>query len=88
PLLRGPVQRRPAALIAVVLLALVVQDVPLSGYLRDVERERIVTALERDAFVLAGRSEESLHSVTPESAAEITDLAKEYRDAGGARVVI
>lgn len=77
-----------AAMIAVVLLALIVQDVPLAGYLRDVERERIVTALERDAFVLAGRSEEALHSDTPDADGSITRLAQEYRDSGGARVVI
>lgn len=77
-----------AAMVAVVLLALIVQDVPLAGYLRDVERERIVTALERDAFVLAGRSEEDLHDAAPDADGSITALAQEYRTSSGARVVI
>ena len=77
-----------AALVAVVLLALVIQDVPLAGYLRDVEQERIVTALERDAFVLAGRSAEALRAEEPDADGTITELAHAYRDAGGARVVI
>jgi signal transduction histidine kinase len=77
-----------AAFVAVVLLALLVQDIPLAGYLRDVERERIVTALERDAFVLAGRSEEALHETVPDADGEITDLAQLYQESGGARVVI
>ena len=77
-----------AAMIAVVLLALLVQDIPLAGYLRDVERERIVTALERDAFVLAGRSEEDLHETAPDADGSITALAQAYRDSSGARVVI
>jgi signal transduction histidine kinase len=77
-----------AAMIAVVLLALLVQDVPLAGYLRDVERERIVTALERDAFVLAGRSEESLHEAVPDADGSITALAQTYSASSGARVVI
>lgn len=77
-----------AAIVAVVLLALLVQDVPLAGYLRDVEQQRIVTSLERDAFVLAGRSEEALHITTPDADGTITALAQEYRQAGGARVVI
>ncbi|MCU1416901.1 MAG: Signal transduction histidine-protein kinase ArlS [Schumannella sp.] len=77
-----------AAMVAVVLLALLVQDIPLAGYLRDVERERIVTALERDAFVIAGRSEEALHEAAPDASGSITALAQAYRDASGARVVI
>jgi signal transduction histidine kinase len=77
-----------AAMVAVVLLALIVQDVPLAGYLREVERERIVTALERDAFVLAGRSEEALHDEAPDADGSITALAQAYRDSSGARVVI
>jgi len=78
-----------AAMVAVVLLALLVQDVPLAGYLRDVERDRIVTALERDAFVLAGRSEEALHETAPDADGAITTLAQAYRDSSsGARVVI
>jgi len=51
-----------AAFIVVTLLALLVQDIPLSAYLRTVENDRIITSLERDAFVLAGRSEQSLRS--------------------------
>lgn len=81
-------RRLVAAFVAVVLLALLVQDIPLAGYLRDVERERIVTALERDAFVLAGRSEEALHSTTPDADGTVSTLAQQYRVSSGARVVI
>ncbi|MDJ0348896.1 ATP-binding protein [Cryobacterium sp. PH29-G1] len=77
-----------AAFISVTLLMLLVQDVPLSNYLRTVERDRIVTSLERDAFVLAGRSEEALESATTTDDVALTELARTYRDAGGARVVI
>ncbi|MBX3098639.1 MAG: HAMP domain-containing protein [Salinibacterium sp.] len=70
------------------LLVLLVQDVPLSSYLRDVETARIMTSLERDAFVLAGRSEEALETADPGDDAALTQLAQDYRDAGGARVVI
>ncbi|MFC5930418.1 HAMP domain-containing protein [Cryobacterium melibiosiphilum] len=77
-----------AAFIGVTLLVLLVQDVPLSFYLRGVENDRIVTALERDAFVLAGRSEEALESADTTDDTALTDMARTYRDAGGARVVI
>lgn len=76
------------AIMALTLLVLAVQDVPLAFWLRQVETDRLVTSLERDAFVLAGRSEELLESPSPEAVAALTALAKEYRDAGGARVVI
>ncbi|TFD47000.1 HAMP domain-containing protein [Cryobacterium frigoriphilum] len=77
-----------AAFVGVTLLVLLVQDVPLSFYLRGVENDRIITALERDAFVLAGRSEEALESVDIADDAALTAVARTYRDAGGARVVI
>lgn len=76
------------AIMGVTLLVLLVQDVPLSSYLRSVESARIVTALERDAFVLGGRSEEALEAGRPDDTGVITELARTYRDAGGARVVI
>jgi len=77
-----------AAFIAVTLLALLVQDIPLSTYLRTVENDRIITSLERDAFVLAGRSEESLESPSAGADSTLAAAARTYRDAGGARVVI
>jgi signal transduction histidine kinase len=77
-----------AALMGLTLVVLLVQDIPLSIYLRNVEIDRIVTSLERDAFVLAGRSEETLEADVPEEDSMLTALSQEYRDAGGARVVI
>jgi signal transduction histidine kinase len=77
-----------AVLMIVALLVVLVQDIPLTNQLRVVERDRIITSLERDAFVLAGRSEESLESNTSTDHAVITELARQYRAAGGARVVI
>lgn len=77
-----------AALMGLTLLVLIVQDVPLSNYLRDVETNRLVNSLEKDAFVLAGRSEQALRSGSAADAATITQLARTYRDSGGARVVI
>jgi len=77
-----------AALMGLTLVVLLVQDIPLSIYLRSVEVDRIVTSLERDAFVLAGRSEETLEASTPERTTILTTISRQYRDAGGARVVI
>ena len=80
-----------AILTIVAIIVVLVQDVPLSAQLRVVERDRIITSLERDAFVLAGRTEESLETSTETGHAVIRELARQRREAraaGGSRVVI
>ena len=77
-----------AALMSVTLLVLLVQDIPLGFYLQQVEHERITTSLERDAFVLAGRSEQALETDSVSDDGELVAAVKKYRDAGGSRVVI
>lgn len=77
-----------AAVIAVVLLVLLVQDIPLAIHLQAVEHDRIITSLERDAFVLAGRGEEAVETVSTRDDPGLARAARDYRDAGGARVVI
>ena len=69
-------------------LVLVVQTVPLAQYLRTVEADRLITGLERDAFVLAGRSEEALESMNAAAIVVVEGAAQQYRAAGGGRVVI
>lgn len=76
------------ALMSVTLLVLLVQDIPLGFYLQGVEHERIITSLERDAFILAGRSEQALETATTADDSELINATKDYRDAGGSRVVI
>lgn len=77
-----------ASFLGIVLIALAVTTVPFAVFLQTVERDRLLTSLERDAFVLGGRAEEALESRNPEELAPVRELAKDYRDAGGARVVI
>ncbi len=77
-----------AALMGMTLLVLLVQDIPLSEYFRQSQTDRIVTSLQRDAFVLGGRAEEVLEDPTKDDGGYLTDLVAAYRDAGGARVVI
>lgn len=76
------------ALMAVTFLVLLTQNIPLAFYLNQVEHDHIVTGLERDAFVLAGRSEEALETAVAADDTVLDDMASTYRDAGGARVVI
>jgi len=74
--------------LGIVLVALAVSTVPFAILLQNLERERLLTTLERDAFVLAGRAEEALESLSATDLAPVRRLASEYREAGGARVVI
>ena len=79
-----------AALVAMVLLA---QDIPLASYLRDTEYNRVLAGLERDAFLIAGTSEDLLSGeTTPDEVAATTERLeasiKQYVATGGGRVVI
>ena len=77
-----------AALVAVVLLALLIQDIPLASYLREAEEQRLTTSLERDAFLLAGRSQTALTDGGAESLAAVVGMAGQYASTSGARLVI
>jgi len=77
------------AVMGVTAVVLAVILIPLSGYLAQTEHDRITTALERDAFVIAGRSEESLETPGAQGGSAITDLARQYRaSSAGARIVV
>jgi hypothetical protein len=75
------------AFMFITLLVVLVQDIPLGNYLVRVERERLTTSLERDAFLLAGRAGDALRACGPLPADVAADVRR-YREAGGARVVI
>ena len=51
-------------MVGVVALVLAIHDIPLAGHLEQVERDRLVTKYERDAFIIAGRAEEALEDGT------------------------
>ncbi len=77
-----------AAIAAVTLLVLLVQDVPLAFYMHQNEQNKIVGTLQRDALVLAGRSQSALWSPTAANTQTLSALATAYRKNGGARIVI
>jgi len=72
----------------ITLVVLLVHDIPLAGYLRTVETDRIVTALERDSFVIAGKSEESLESSTTKNISDLRASILAYNKKSGARVLV
>lgn len=77
-----------AAIVGIVALVLIVHDVPLAGHLERVERDRLVTKLERDAFILAGRAEEELEAGTLSEDPVLGQLVAEYSALEDVRVVV
>lgn len=77
-----------AALLGLTLVVLLVHDIPLMGYLRTVESDRIITALERDSFVIAGRSEEALENQDSNTATYVQEAIAKYSSQSGARVIV
>ncbi|MFZ4811792.1 MAG: ATP-binding protein [Ilumatobacteraceae bacterium] len=77
-----------AVFVAITIVVLAAHDIPLAGHLRTVERDRLVTGLERDAFVIAGRAEELLESGSGRGDAGLQQIIDAYRSDTGARVVI
>jgi signal transduction histidine kinase len=76
-----------SAFMVITLLVVLVQDIPLGNYLVSVERDRLTTSLERDAFLLGGRVREVLETGTGVPA-DVADAVHKYSQASGARVVI
>ncbi len=78
-----------AAFIGLVTMVLVAQDVPLLSYLRDVEKDRLLASLERDAFVLAGGAENLLaNEGNVPTQADVQAAIQQYSAQSGARVVV
>lgn len=75
-------------MVGVVAIVLFVHDVPLARHLERVERDRLTTGLERDAFILAGRAEEALEAGTTGSDPVIRAIVARFNAEEGVRVAI
>jgi signal transduction histidine kinase len=76
------------ALVGVVALVLLVHDVPLAAHLETVERDRLVTRLERDAFIVGGRAEEALEDDAAAGNNTLRLLVTRYAEQEDVRVVV
>jgi len=75
-------------MVGVVAIVLLVHDVPLARHLERVERDRLTTGLERDAFILAGRAEEALEAGTTGSDPTVRAVVARFNAEEGVRVAI
>ena len=69
-------------------LVVVVFSVPLASYVARAERDRLTTALERDAFVIAGHAKETLNTTSGAVLPSIQPYLDEYSGSGSAMVVV
>ncbi|MFY8238945.1 MAG: two-component sensor histidine kinase, partial [Ilumatobacteraceae bacterium] len=76
------------ALVTVAALILVVFGVPLASFVASVERDRLVTALERDAFILAGHAKETLNTTEGAVLPSLQPYVDEFNPDSDVRVVV
>lgn len=77
-----------AALLGLTLVVLLVHDIPLANYLRTVERDRIITSLERDSFIIAGNSAVAVAVPSATHSAELDALLANYKATSEAVVLV
>jgi signal transduction histidine kinase len=72
----------------VAAVILLVFSVPLASFVGEVERERLVTALERDAFILAGHAKETLNTTEGAVLPSLQPYLASYSSVDDPRVII
>ncbi len=77
-----------AAFVGVTIVILAAQNIPLAQYLRRVESERVLAGIERDAFILAGVSEDALSGQGTADPNALQSTVDVYPGSTGAQVVI
>lgn len=77
-----------AALVGVSALILAVFSVPLISFVARVERDRLVTAMERDAFTLAGHAKETLNTSEGAVLPSLEPYVAAYAGSSSAEVVV
>lgn len=76
------------AFIGVMVVMLLAHDIPLTQFVRSVERDRLIASLERDAFVIAGAAEDLLSEGAGADAELLRRTVEAYHQRDGARVVV
>jgi signal transduction histidine kinase len=75
-------------LVGFTAIVLLIQNIPLTSYLRSVERDRIITGMQVSGLTLAGYSIEVLEAAVPQPSPALTAAVSAYARESGARVVI
>lgn len=81
-------KRLAVSLVAVGAIILIVFSIPLSMFVSQVEKDRLVTALERDAFILAGHAKETLNTTEGAVLPSLQPYVDEYESFEDPRVIV
>ena len=81
-------KRLAISLVAVAAVILLVFSIPLAFFVSSVERDRLVTALERDAFILAGHAKETLNTTTGSVLPSLQPYVDQYATNDDPRVIV
>lgn len=81
-------KRLAISLVAVAAVILLVFSIPLAFFVSSVERDRLVTALERDAFILAGHAKETLNTTTGSVLPSLQPYVDQYATNNDPRVIV
>jgi signal transduction histidine kinase len=74
--------------VGITLSVFLIQAIPLANYFSEVEKDRIVKTLQRDAFIIAAKAEETLENPNTTNFEYVTKIVSLYRNEGGARIVV
>ncbi|NDB27443.1 MAG: hypothetical protein EB028_05875, partial [Actinobacteria bacterium] len=74
--------------VGVIALVLVAHDVPLASYISRTERDRLITTLERDAYVLSGKVNSFIAKNDVLARAEASTVLDEFATTNDATAVI
>lgn len=77
-----------ASMVGLVGVVLVSHDVPLALYLSDLERDRLTTAIERDAFTVGGRISPVIGLDEPDRTGAVNDVLDGFRLYTGSTVIV
>lgn len=77
-----------SALVGVATVIVVAFSIPLLGFVARIERERLVTELERDAFILAGHAKETLNTAEGATLPSLEPYIAEHGGSDGTKVVV
>ena len=76
------------AMVGLVGVVLVAHDVPLALHLSQIERDRLTTAIERDAFTIGGKITPTLTLEDPERRSAINAVLDEYLQTKSGTIVV
>jgi signal transduction histidine kinase len=76
------------AMVGLVGVVLIAHDVPLAMHLSQIERDRLTTAIERDAFTIGGKISPTLPLEDPERRSAINAVLDEYLQTKSGTIVV